>query len=92
MPGLKYTITAESAQATREFQSFELAAARSYGNVVAAIPTNAIIAWTGTATNWTLCNLTNTIGEGGPTFVATNIATAGSFLLARPALTVTTYP
>lgn len=59
---------------------------------LAAIPTNAIVEWTGTATNWTLCNLPPTIGGGGPTFVATNTSAAGSFLLSRPTLTVTTYP
>lgn len=63
-----------------------------YFSQLTAIPTNAILASSSGNTNWTLCNLTNTIGGGGPTFVATNIATAGSFLLARPALTVTTYP
>lgn len=57
-----------------------------------AIPTNAILASSAGNTNWTLCNLTNTIGGGGPTFVATNTAAAGSFLISRPTLTVTTYP
>lgn len=36
MPGVKYTITAEAAQATAEFQNFELNASRSYANIAAA--------------------------------------------------------
>ena len=56
------------------------------------IPTNTIPASSTLLTNYVLVNLTNTIGGGGPTFVATNIAAAGSFLLGRPAITTTAWP
>jgi hypothetical protein len=60
------------------------------------IPTNSIPASSTGVTNWVLCNLTNNLSgtaiSGGPTYVATNIAAAGSFLLARPTYTLTTFP
>lgn len=56
------------------------------------IPTNTIPSSSSSVTNWVLMNLTNTINSGGPMYVATNTAAAGSFLMARPTLTVTTFP
>lgn len=56
------------------------------------IPTNNIPASSASVTNWVLLNLTNTIASGGPMYVATNLAAAGSFLIARPTITVTTFP
>jgi len=56
------------------------------------IPTNSVPVSSASVTNWVLVNLTNTINSGGPMFIATNTAASGSFLMARPTLTVTTYP
>ena len=52
------------------------------------IPTNLIPISTATHTNYVLVNWTNT----GPVFVATNIASAGSFILATPGITMSVWP
>lgn len=56
------------------------------------IPTNSIPSSSSGVTNWVICNLTNSVGGGGITLVATNTAAAGSFLLLRPTVTASTWP
>jgi hypothetical protein len=57
-------------------------------NQLAAIPTNTIPLSTAEITNYVYINLTTV----GPCWVATNIASAGSFLILKPTTTLTTWP
>ncbi len=61
-------------------------------NQIQTIPTNSIPSSSSSVTNWVLMNLTNSIGGGGPIWVATNYTASGSFMLAKPTLTPVAWP